>query len=852
MSAARLFISYSHKDADWLEKVQTHFAILRMQGQVTAWSDKDIQPGDHWSDEIATAVREADVAVLLVSANFIASDFIMRRELPDLLAIRNGEQPGRLRRILPLILEPCMWKYVPALKELEVRPKGHELSAGSEHQIQADLADFAQQVIKLLFEPPPPQEVGLPRGGVLPTAILGGAGYATLEIRLAHCEWSSYRVELIFTWSGDRKWDFMRRYGICLDLDAFARIADPETYARELRKALFPDAEAWGAVTLAKERANEKGVNLRVRICIEASARDLHSLNWEKLTALGGPDDPLAYGSTALARYALGYGASARAALARRNAESSALLLAATADLAATGDSALPEGLAAVADLLSGAGIACTVGRNWYSIREVAEELRRHDGIDHVCLLVRDCPPAAGGTLLCSPRGLGTEAADQARRGIGEALDAMERPPRLMVIAPADTEAPAAAECWPWFLHLAHDLVERGVLGVLTLQGNLDQATWLAFLAPFFGELIQHGQIDQAARAAREQIAAAAAPWAPVLVARLRTARLWYEPRLMDEARRDQTWKLLLARIAEDRCTPILGPGIDYRIARFRQQVAMEWADRYQYPLAGHEQVNLAQVAQYVAATRGDVQMEEDFTKDLRAFALKRYKHLLDAAEQGLPLVRMLSVIAGKVLLKEPCDPHVILASLPFSTYITANFNNFLADALRRRDPPRAPTELVFSAGQQGGESVAPTAEQPLIYHLFGRLDDIESLVLTEDDYFDFLIEFWRERERIPAAVRRALASSSLLFLGFNLNQWDFRVLFRSLLKEQSSQRRRKQLHVAVQIDPDDDQITDPDRAREYLEKYFEGFSESDINIYWGSCEDFLDVLQRQWQEQTP
>jgi hypothetical protein len=132
---------------------------------------------------------------------------------------------------------------------------------------------------------------------------------------------------------------------------------------------------------------------------------------------------------------------------------------------------------------------------------------------------------------------------------------------------------------------------------------------------------------------------------------------------------------------------------------------------------------------------------------------------------------------------------------------------------------------------------------------LFGRLDDIESLVLTEDDYFDFLIDFWREHERVPTAVRAALASSSLLFLGFNLNQWDFRVLFRSLLKGEGNQKRRKQLHVAVQVDPDDDQITDPDRAREYMEQYFEGFSESEVSIYWGSSEDFLAELQRRWLE---
>ncbi len=852
MSDTRLFISYSHKDADWLDRVQTHLAILRMQGQVTAWSDKDIQAGDRWNDDIEAAMREADVAVLLVSPNFLASDFIMRKELPGLLALLNDERPGRLRRILPLILEPCLWKYVPALKELEVRPKGHELSAGSEHQQQADLAGFAQQVTELLFAAPAPAETQAPAGGAAAAAILGAKGYATLELRLSHCQWNSYWVELGFTWSGDRSGDFfLPRYGTCLDLAAFAGIDDTETYARDLRHALFPDQEAWDAVTLAKARADEKRVALRVRICIEPSARELHSLNWEKLTVCGDPDNPLAVASAALARYALGYGSGARAAHIRRRAEPTALLLGAAAGPAGDGDDgAALQGLDAVAQLLGRAGIACTVSNRWHEIADLTEVLRKHEGIDYVYLLVRNCGTTEGGPLLCNRGFGGYGPTDEARRGIVAALEAMERPPRLMVVAPAQAGAPVAAPCWPWLLHLAHGLVERGVLGVLTLQGALEEASWHAFLAPFFGEIIGHGQTDQAARSAREQIAGTPNPWAPALVSCLRSARLWYEPHLMDETRRDQTWQLLISRIAEDRCTPIVGPGVDYRLARFRQQIALEWADRYQYPLALHEQVNLAQVAQYIAATRGDAQMEQDFTKDLRSFALKRYGHLLDGEERQQPLVKLLSLIAGKVLLKEPDDPHVVLAGLPFSVYVTANFNNFLAEGLRRSQRP--PQELVFNADLPAGEIAAPSPEHPLVYHLFGRLDDIESLVLTEDDYFDFLIDFWRERERVPAAVRRALASSSLLFLGFNLNQWDFRVLFRSLLKEQSSQRRRKQLHVAVQVDPDDDQITDPDRAREYLEAYFEGFAESDVNIYWGSSEDFLGELQRRWQGRAP
>jgi hypothetical protein len=843
MSTARLFISYSHKDADWFVKVQDHLALLRMQGNVTAWSDRDILPGDSWNQEIETALREASIAVLLVSPHFLASEFIMRKELPHLMATLKRVQAGNLRRIMPLILEPCVWQSVPELKELEVRPKGHELSAGTEHQQNADLVDFAQSVSRLLFESAKPTETHIPGGAITRIALLGAKGYATLELRLSHCEWNRYQVRMSFTWSGDRKWDFAKRYDIGLDLDSFAAIEDAEAYAQALRDAVFPDEAAWDAVMQARARVEEiPDVTLRVRLCIEPSARELHSLNWEKLTTWGSPKNPFACEVTAFARYALGYGGISRPAFIRRRVVPKALLLGVAAVAPERFPDGAPDCLEDTATLFAGAGIDCTtLAGSWHTSDQLKELLRSHDGIDYLYLVMHDGETPSG-VPAGSRAGL---------RHLGAAFDAMERPPRLVVMEPAVYGRQTGAQGRPWQLHAAHDVLEHGVMSVLTLQAPLARDAWHAFLTEFFGELIAHGQTDLAARSARMKMGAAPSAWAPMIASRLRSARVWYEPNLMNQAHRDQTWELLIERINEQRCIPIIGPGVDYRVARFRQEIAREWAERYQYPFALVEQVNLPQVAQYIAATHGDAQMEKDFTRDLTKFALKHYGHLLEPDERRRPLSAMLDVIAQKAMLQAPWDSHVVLASLPFPIYVTATFNNFLADALRRSQRP--PQELLFNAATPPATLEDPTPQRPLVCHLFGRIDDIESLVLTEDDYFDFLIEFWRDRERIPVAVRRALASSSLLFLGFNLNNWDFRVLFRSLLKDQSSQKRRKQLHVAVQVDPDDDQITDPDRAREYLEEYFKGFSDkSDISLYWGATEDFLGELKSRWRGPDP
>lgn len=80
-----IFISYSHKDKEWLDKLMVHLKPLIRNEKMRAWTDTQIQPGSNWREEISKAINQSRIALLLVSPNFLASDFIMENELPQIL-----------------------------------------------------------------------------------------------------------------------------------------------------------------------------------------------------------------------------------------------------------------------------------------------------------------------------------------------------------------------------------------------------------------------------------------------------------------------------------------------------------------------------------------------------------------------------------------------------------------------------------------------------------------------------------------------------------------------------------------------------------------------------------------------
>jgi hypothetical protein len=218
---------------------------------------------------------------------------------------------------------------------------------------------------------------------------------------------------------------------------------------------------------------------------------------------------------------------------------------------------------------------------------------------------------------------------------------------------------------------------------------------------------------------------------------------------------------------------------------------------------------------------------------------------------QHAPLDTLIVEVGKRRWESDANEPHRVLADLPFPIYVSGALNSLLVEALRAagKDPRVEYFHWTEDADwppsiYEAEPNYYPTVEQPLVYHLFGHFGIDGSLVITEDDYFDYLIGATRNMEAIPPAVQRALADSSRLFLGFEMDAWDFRVLFRGIMSLEGHNRRRKRppIHAGVQIDPEEGRILEIEGARKYLESYFQ---DADIHLYWGSVEDFArDLLQ--------
>ena len=114
----KAFISYSHKDSEYLDRLHTHLATLKREGKITAWYDREILPGDKLHTEIESQLCKSKLFLALVSPDFIASKYCYEKEVQTALKMHEEKKC----RVIPIIVEPCDWQSTP-LKALKAVPR---------------------------------------------------------------------------------------------------------------------------------------------------------------------------------------------------------------------------------------------------------------------------------------------------------------------------------------------------------------------------------------------------------------------------------------------------------------------------------------------------------------------------------------------------------------------------------------------------------------------------------------------------------------------------------------------------------------------------------------------------------
>ena len=148
MSNPYVFVSYSHEDEEWKDRLLPYLKILKQVENVEPWDDRKIGVGENWFRRLYDILEKTNIAICLVSENFLASSFCQEEEMSFLLQER---QKGDLE-IFPILIRHCPWKLYPWLSKLQMLPRdGKSLVddfEGREHLVFTELTEQAAAFIR--------------------------------------------------------------------------------------------------------------------------------------------------------------------------------------------------------------------------------------------------------------------------------------------------------------------------------------------------------------------------------------------------------------------------------------------------------------------------------------------------------------------------------------------------------------------------------------------------------------------------------------------------------------------------------------------------------------------------------
>jgi TIR domain/NACHT domain len=140
-----VFISYAHEDESWRQQLETHLSLLRRQGLIADWHDRRILAGDEWGRDIDEHLETAAIILLLISPDFLASDYCYQVEMRRAL---ERHECGDVR-VIPIILRPCDWQSSPFVHLQCLPPNGKALTEWNNQDVAfLEVAQGVRRVIE--------------------------------------------------------------------------------------------------------------------------------------------------------------------------------------------------------------------------------------------------------------------------------------------------------------------------------------------------------------------------------------------------------------------------------------------------------------------------------------------------------------------------------------------------------------------------------------------------------------------------------------------------------------------------------------------------------------------------------
>jgi len=640
----------------------------------------------------------------------------------------------------------------------------------------------------------------------------------------------------------------------------------PRMYGEKLSAAIFHDERIRSAFTAAKATIEARNSRLRVSVVIDPAAPHLHALAWELLVDPVTQAPVATNAATPFSRFLFGRDWTSIPLL--RKGELKVLVAVPEPSNLEEWDLAEVDAAAhvlAAREALQGVRVDVLAGP--VTLDALVDKIA--EGFDVLYLACHGAliTPAKIGGAEDFRSGFGEDADITVDQGIRTPVLYLERDatrqvaavsggrfarrladlgrplPRLVVLA--SCESAGLERDWTGQsaqASLAPRLARAGVPALVAMQGRISMETANQFIQPLFSQLVEHGSIDQAVAAGRSKVRDRSDYWMPALFLRLKGGRLWYEPSFVPGAQ--VNFDSIAAEIVAGRVTPILGWGLANSIYGSKTELSERLAAEKRVPLAPHRCCELPLVSQCVQLTdRSHVSALNALKERMRVEVLGRFRDRLAGDSWRAGLGALLRA-AGKLQRSNELDPYRIVAHLPAKVFINASPDDLLIEALKEagKTPLMRTPQWRFSPEFQENEKLNPTEAEPLVVHVFGHFTNPESLALGEDDFLDYLMGVAQNQALLSNAVKQALTNRALLFLGFSLTDWSFRVLFRVIVNLMAGARDRqsRKPNVAVQVEPDGTMFSGPDEARYYLQKFY---GPSNIEPYWGTSEDFLAEL---------